>query len=253
MPSRWRWPPENSWAYLRMRVGPQPDALEQRARRRSSVLACRVAMPKFSSGSPTIVPAGRRGFIDEYGSWKIVWMRRRCGHIGAGLEVRDVLAAEHDAARRSARSASAPVLPMVDLPQPDSPTSPSVSPLAIAKLTPSTAFTSPTRRCSSPPWIGKCFTRLSTSRTGRAHAAAPHAVDFPAGDRVASRRHRRAAAARRGSGPSAKPQRAREGAADDRPRQDAAPGPGSPASRGRVPAASASTSSRGIARIRPRV
>ena len=36
----------------------------------------------------------------------------------------------------------------------------------MAKLTPSTALTSPTRRCSSPPWIGKCFTSFSTSRTG---------------------------------------------------------------------------------------
>jgi hypothetical protein len=33
--------------------------------------------------------------------------------------------------------------PVIDLPQPDSPTSPSTSPGASAKLTPSTAFTTP--------------------------------------------------------------------------------------------------------------
>src|SRR6185503_10122243 len=33
--------------------------------------------------------------------------------------------------------------PSVDLPQPDSPTSPNVSPLRISRLTPSTAFTRP--------------------------------------------------------------------------------------------------------------
>jgi hypothetical protein len=39
----------------------------------------------------------------------------------------------------------------VDFPQPDSPTSPSVSPLPTEKLTPSTACTVPMRRRSTPP------------------------------------------------------------------------------------------------------
>ena len=39
----------------------------------------------------------------------------------------------------------------VDLPQPDSPTSPSVSPAATEKLTPSTACTVPIRRRNTPP------------------------------------------------------------------------------------------------------
>ena len=39
----------------------------------------------------------------------------------------------------------------VDLPQPDSPTIPSVSPTPTVKLTPSTACTVPTRRRSTPP------------------------------------------------------------------------------------------------------
>ena len=57
--------------------------------------------------------------------------------------------------------------PVVDLPQPDSPTSASVSPRAISKLTSSTARTSPTSlRRTTPRVIGKCFTRPSTCRTG---------------------------------------------------------------------------------------
>ena len=52
--------------------------------------------------------------------------------------------------------------PSVDFPQPDSPTSPSVSPRRILKLTPETACTLATSRPSTPPRIGK---RLCTSRT----------------------------------------------------------------------------------------
>src|SRR5215203_4312281 len=47
--------------------------------------------------------------------------------------------------------------PTVDLPQPDSPTKPSVSPARISNDTPSTA-----RTTSSEPSTGKCFTRPRT-------------------------------------------------------------------------------------------
>src|SRR5262245_16264649 len=53
--------------------------------------------------------------------------------------------------------------PVVDFPQPDSPTSPSVSPDATWKETPSTAFTAPILRWNRMPRvIGKCFLRLVT-------------------------------------------------------------------------------------------
>src|SRR5260370_10600056 len=58
------------------------------------------------------------------------------------------------------------VRPRVDLPQPDSPTRPSVSPCAIEKLTPSTANTWPVMRWRSPLRIAKCFLRSRTSSTG---------------------------------------------------------------------------------------
>ncbi len=63
MPNRWRWPPENSWAYLRMASGLSPTRSNRRATRSS--VSRPLERPKFSSGSPTMVPAARRGFIDE--------------------------------------------------------------------------------------------------------------------------------------------------------------------------------------------
>src|SRR5215216_6044177 len=56
------------------------------------------------------------------------------------------------------------VLPVVDFPQPDSPTRPSVSPRSTSKLTPSTARTAPTWRWRTPRRIGKCIIKLSTRR-----------------------------------------------------------------------------------------
>src|SRR5690606_35624713 len=59
------------------------------------------------------------------------------------------------------------VLATVDLPQPDSPTSPSVSPRCSSKLTPSTACTAPIWRLEMSPWVsGKCLTRPSTRSSG---------------------------------------------------------------------------------------
>src|SRR4051794_35330773 len=57
--------------------------------------------------------------------------------------------------------------PVVDLPQPDSPTRPRLSPSATWKSSPSTAWTAPTvRRIGKPPLTGKCLVRPETSRRG---------------------------------------------------------------------------------------
>ena len=45
-----------------------------------------------------IVPTVCRGFSDEYGSWKIIWMSRRSGRSALRSSVRDVLALEDDRA-----------------------------------------------------------------------------------------------------------------------------------------------------------
>src|SRR5262245_7826965 len=59
------------------------------------------------------------------------------------------------------------IRPVVVLPQPDSPTSPTVSPRPISKLIPSTARTARAGPRPKRPWrTGKCFTRLLTSRSG---------------------------------------------------------------------------------------
>src|SRR5258706_8797920 len=55
------------------------------------------------------------------------------------------------------------VRPKVDLPQPDSPTKPTVSPSLMVRLTPSTALTAPLLRKKNPSPTGKCFLRLRIS------------------------------------------------------------------------------------------
>src|SRR5260370_9349893 len=64
------------------------------------------------------------------------------------------------------------VRPSVDLPQPDSPTSPSVSPVLISRSTPSTACTYPTVRCSTPEATGNQPLRsvIETSGSAAVHA-----------------------------------------------------------------------------------
>ncbi len=57
-------------------------------------------------------------------------------------------------------------LPTVVLPQPDSPTNAKVCPAAIARFTPSTAFTAPTWRCSRPARIGKWTCTSCTCNRG---------------------------------------------------------------------------------------
>src|SRR5215475_13091374 len=64
--------------------------------------------------------------------------------------------------------------PVVDLPQPDSPTSANVSPRAISKLTFSTARTTPTNLgLIRPRFTGKCFTKPSTFSTGTPFMTSP--------------------------------------------------------------------------------
>src|SRR5436309_1328903 len=57
-------------------------------------------------------------------------------------------------------------LPAVDLPQPLSPTRPSVSPSAMSKEMPSTACTWPTVCCKIPFLTGKCLTKPRTDKSG---------------------------------------------------------------------------------------
>src|SRR3954447_9270403 len=56
--------------------------------------------------------------------------------------------------------------PVIDLPEPDSPTRPRISPRPTSKLTPSTAFTTP---CLVSKWVS----RFSTARVAPLMAASP--------------------------------------------------------------------------------
>ena len=145
------------------------------------------------------------------------------------------------------------VLPMVDLPQPDSPTSPSVSPLgdgeADAVDRPHLADAALQQPAMDREMLHEALDLQDGASLMRAR---PHALDSPSRRRCGRRRHRRPAAPRRGSARW----RSRSAAAKAQPtigRVSSGTRPGISCSRGRVPAASASTSSRGIARIRPRV
>ena len=63
---------------------------------------------------------------------------------------------------------------VVDLPQPDSPTRPRVSPSCRVKLTPSTAWTRATSRSTMmPDLMGKCTTRSVTSSSGSPFIGSP--------------------------------------------------------------------------------
>src|SRR5215470_14195808 len=71
--------------------------------------------------------------------------------------------------------------PTVDLPQPDSPTRPSVSPRAISKLTPSTAKTRPVIRRHSPLLSTKYFLRSRISSS----VSAPLPLPLPPASAIA--------------------------------------------------------------------
>jgi hypothetical protein len=116
--------------------------------------------PWMRSGSATMSRTVIRGFSDAYGSWNTIWMSRRIGRIC--LRLRLVMSRPSKTILPAVGSSSfMMVRPSVVFPHPDSPTTPSVSPGRIARLTPSTARTWPTVRLRMPALIGKCLTRSS--------------------------------------------------------------------------------------------
>ena len=160
---RWRWPPENSCG--------KRFIWSRRRPTRSNISATRSffsrpdARPWIDSGSPTMSPAFSRGFRDENGSWKTICMVLRNGR--TRRDDKCVMSCPSNRILPSVGSCSLRiVLPTVDLPQPLSPTRPSVSPRPTSKETPSTALTWPVTRFRKPPWIGKRFVSFSTLRSG---------------------------------------------------------------------------------------
>jgi hypothetical protein len=109
-------------------------------------------------------PTRLRGFRLAYGSWKIIISSRRIGRISARW--RCVMSRPSKMIRPSVGSSRRITQrAIVDLPQPDSPTTPSVSPFLTVNVTPSTAFTEATSFWKMIPRVtGKCLTRFSTTR-----------------------------------------------------------------------------------------
>src|SRR3954447_10422694 len=110
------------------------------------------------SGSATIARVVIRGSSDAYGSWNTICTRRRSARSrrrerwGTSVPPTRRTPAVGSRSRTTSRAT-------VDLPLPDSPTNPNVSPASSVNETPSTART-------APPRAGKCLTSPSTSSSG---------------------------------------------------------------------------------------
>ncbi len=99
-----------------------------------------------------IAPTVCRGFSDEYGSWKIIWISRRSGRIRPcrkwvmSTPSKTMLPPVGSSSLVSNR-------PVVVFPQPDSPTRPSVWPCDTDRSMPSTACTWPTACRNTTPLV----------------------------------------------------------------------------------------------------
>src|SRR6476469_6636641 len=108
-------------------------------------------------------PTRLRGFSDAYGSWKIIIISRRNGRISA-RESRVMSWPRKTTEPPVGSSSFMMQRAIVDLPQPDSPTTPRVSPSRTANETPSTAFTEATSFWKMIPRVtGKYFFSPSTT------------------------------------------------------------------------------------------
>ncbi len=126
-------------------------------------------MPWIVIGSTSVWPIVKRGLSDAYGFWNTTWMRFRIGSSSA-----------FDSASRSRPSKIAlppagpplgscrrsSVRPSVVLPEPDSPTTPSVWPARSLKVAPRTALNS--LRPKTPLRIQKLFVMSVASMITRA-------------------------------------------------------------------------------------
>ena len=119
----------------------------------------------MASGSAMMLPTRMRGFNEANGSWKTICIRWRVAQsLGGDSATRSwpskrMLPADGSMSLKISR-------PVVDLPQPDSPTRPSTSPRSIVKLTPSTAWMTRRRPLIHAPPTAKRFSSPRTSSSG---------------------------------------------------------------------------------------
>ncbi len=181
---RWRCPPENWCGNFSMSALARPTDCNS-----SPTLARRpsisVNRPCSRRGSPTMSSTFQRGFRLAYGSWKIICMRRRrVRRLAADDLSTPVSWPSNNTAPRvgsySPTSSRATVL----LPQPDSPTSASVLPLWMLKLTPSTACTN----CRGLRSMTRFNHGADTSKVFARSSTLTSAVIWPPVARATSRR-----------------------------------------------------------------
>src|SRR5438067_789715 len=162
MPMRCLWPPENSCGYRLVKFGFSPTSLSSSETR--WVRSRFDPIEKLSSGSVMMSPTVILGSSEANGSWKIICIFRR---IRRSLAPRSFVMSWPSNVIVPPVTGSSAVIrrARVDLPQPDSPTRPSASPLRTSRLTPSTAWTA----APPKPAMGKCLKTFSTrSSTGSA-------------------------------------------------------------------------------------
>ena len=95
-------------------------------------------MPWICSGSAMAAPTGSRGSSEANGSWNTTWMCRRISRmalLSSSVNSTPSKRTEPEVAGMSCRMQR----PVVDFPQPDSPTRPRVSPAEMERETPDTA------------------------------------------------------------------------------------------------------------------
>ena len=137
-PMRCRWPPENSCGKRLPCSGLRPTV------RSSSSTRARLSRPLYRPctrrGSATISRTVIRGLSDAYGSWNTICNSRRMSRI-CRLRSRVMSRPPNMIVPDVGSISFITVRPSVVLPQPDSPTRPSVSPSVSERSTPSTACT----------------------------------------------------------------------------------------------------------------
>ena len=186
-------------------VGVEADRLEQLDDARLVLGARSWRACGSISASPTIAPTVMRGLSDAYGSWKMICMSRASAR-SSSLPARVTSLPSNQTSPEVGSIRRRMQRPVVLLPQPDSPTRPSVSPaVEVEAHAVDRVHAGRPRGRASPPVIGKCLTRSLTCSSGavatsrRAHASASRrsagcrrcSAPCGPGDRLAQRRRRR--------------------------------------------------------------
>ncbi len=160
--TRWRIPPESWWGRCSARCSASAMPLPARSGTTRATASCRPNRRWALMASSIWVRTRSRGFSALVASWKDMATssprsRRRSSGSRAitscpSTRIRPATMRPGSGTRRSTES------PSIVLPQPDSPTRPTISPAATCRLAPSTART-------RPSGVGNCVCKPSTSRT----------------------------------------------------------------------------------------